>query len=71
MDAKDAKTYLASLCLAALLAGGGFAMPGQSFGAGQSGCSTNGAATATNDNGDDEEEKKEKDDEEEPDGNGA
>ena len=68
MDAKDAKTYLASLCLAALLTGGGFAAPGPAFGAGQSGCSTNGAATDTNDNGNDNDDD---DIDEEPDGNGA
>ncbi|WP_291322750.1 SbtA family thio(seleno)oxazole RiPP natural product precursor [Desulfonatronospira sp.] len=67
MDAKDAKTYLTGLCLAALLTGGGFAAPGPAFGMGQSGCSTNGVATDT-DNGDDNDND---DIDKEPDGNGA
>jgi len=69
MNSQDAKTYLASLCLAALLTGGGLAAPGQAFGMGQSGCSTNGTAQETNGNGDNDDD----DDDEivDPDGNGA
>lgn len=66
MDSREAKTFLTGLCLAALLSGGGMAVPGAAFGAGTSGCSTNGAETTNGDNGDEDIE-----DEEEPEGNGA
>lgn len=54
MESKDVKTYLAGLCLAAMLTGGGFAAPGVAFGSG-SGCSTNGAKAETTGDGPDDE----------------
>ncbi|GAB6060795.1 SbtA family thio(seleno)oxazole RiPP natural product precursor [Desulfonatronum parangueonense] len=50
MENQDVKTYLAGLCLAALLTGGTMAAPGPAFGSG-SGCSTNGAKAETSGNG--------------------
>ncbi|WP_045222572.1 SbtA family thio(seleno)oxazole RiPP natural product precursor [Desulfonatronum thioautotrophicum] len=76
MESKDVKTYLAGLCLAAMLTGGGFAAPGVAFGSG-SGCSTNGAKAEVAGDGADEEENgepiEEPDEEvsEEPEGSGA
>ncbi len=51
MKSNDAKTYLAGLCLAALLTGGSYAAPGAAFSGGTGGCSTNGAAEDSNGNG--------------------
>ena len=48
MNSKNAKTYLAGLCLAALLTGGSYAAPGAAFSGGTGGCSTNGAAEDNN-----------------------
>ncbi len=72
MESQDVKTYLAGLCLAALLTGGGIAAPGVAFGSG-SGCSTNGAKAETSADGPDDEPVEEPDEkvEDEPEGGGA
>ena len=75
MESKDVKTYLAGLCLAAMLTGGGFAAPGIAFGSG-SGCSTNGAEAETAGDGPDDAndepvEESEEEAEEENEGNGS
>ena len=52
MENQDVKTYLAGLCLAALLTGGAMVAPGPAFGSG-SGCSTNGTKAETSGSGGD------------------
>lgn len=71
MTHQDAKTFLAGLCLAALLSGGSLAAPGMAFG---SGCASGGKAPQSSDttNGDDAEgDEGEEGEEEDVDGNGA
>lgn len=71
VETQDVKSYLAGLCLAALLTGGALVVPGSAFGSG-SGCSTNGTKVETSGDGpDDDEVEPDEEIEEEPEGGGA